>query len=251
MKILLFAVVSLTISQSHADSWEALVTRLTQTRADLETLSKEAESIAREKQTDLDQWSQRRAEAEGHVQREKMRHLQMSEKLKSLEGRVKVSGKADPQAQKKLLTWIQSFEESVVATIPFSRDNRLKSLENLRERLAKNHEPVEFIFADFWAFVELELKLAQTNEYRIVDVVIAGQKRKCEVARLGLMALFVVTPKGQTLKATKEGGQWKWKDIESSAEQSSVISLINNLKKKNDSGIYQLPMNQEKLGASL
>lgn len=251
MKLVFVTIIALGISESRADSWESLVQRLTQTRADLEALSKESDSLQREKQSDLDQWTQRKAESEAQVVREKTREMQITEKLKRLEARVKVSGKADPQAQKKLRSWIESFETMVAASIPFQREARLQSLSRLKERVAKNHEPMEFIFADFWSFLESELKLAQTNEYKIVDVDISGKTKKCEVARLGLLSLFVVTPGGQTLKATKVGGEWKWRDVESSTEQISIQNLVKNLKNKMDSGIYQLPVNAEKMGASL
>jgi hypothetical protein len=251
MKIFLALLISLSVSVGRADSWEGLVQRLTQTRADLETLSKESDSLQREKQADLDQWTQRKTEMEAQVQREKLRQMQIAEKLKRLESRVRVSGKSDPQAQKKLLGWISTFEKSVAQTIPFNLDNRLETLSRLKVRVNRDHEAMEFLLADFWSFVETELKLAQTNEYRIVDVEIAGKKRKCEVARLGLVALFVVTPEGKTLKAAHGATGWTWQDINSSSEQNSIISLVNNLKNKNDSGLYQLPMNESQMGASL
>jgi hypothetical protein len=150
-----------------------------------------------------------------------------------------------------MLGWIARYEKAVKTSIPFNQDQRLQSLDRLRERVERQHEAMEFVLADFWAFVEGELKLAQTNEYRIVDVEFAGQKKKCEVARLGLVALFVVTPDGKTLRARKAGDGWKWQDINSPAEQSSVLTLVQNLKNKNESGLYQLPMSDEQMGASL
>lgn len=251
MKTIILLSITVFFGTAHADSWEGLVQKLTQTRSELETLSKESDSIQREKQAELDQWTQRKTEMEAQVQREKLRKLQIGEKLKRLESRLKVSGKTDPQAQKKLMGWIDQFEKSVKASIPFNHDTRLATLERLHERVERNHEAMEFVLSDFWSFVEAELKLAQTNEYRIVDVDFAGKKKKCEVARLGLTALFVVTPDGKTLKAQKTVDGWNWRDIESSTEQNSVLSLVQNLKNKNEAGVYQLPMNDEQMGASL
>ena len=251
MKFLTFVITFLTLSVASADSWEGLVKKLTETRADIESLAKEADSVQREKQADLDQWVQRKTEAEAQVDREKLRRLQMTEKLKRLESRVRVSGKSDPQAQKKLLGWISRFDGSVQDSIPFNRDTRLQTLRRLRERAERGQEPMEFVFADFWNFAESELKMAQSNEYKVVDVELGGKKRKCEVARLGLMALFVVTPDGKTLKAVRGASGWTWQDIETAPEQDSILTLVKNLKNKNDTGLYRLPVNEEKIGASL
>jgi hypothetical protein len=244
-------ILSMVVTSARADSWESLVQRLTQTRAELESLNREADSLQREKQAELDQWTQRKSDMEAQLQREKLRRMQIAEKMKRLESRLKVSGKTDPQAQKRLLAWIAQYEKAVKSSIPFNQDQRLQSLDRLKERVERQHEAMEFVLADFWSFVEGELKLAQTNEYRIVDVEFAGQKKKCEVARLGLLALFVVTPDGKTLRAQKTVDGWKWQDISSPAEQSSVLTLVQNLKNKNESGLYQLPMSDEQMGASL
>lgn len=236
---------------AQASTWENFVEKLTQARADVETLSQEIDSIQKEKQSDLEQWTQRKTELEGQIQKEQLRSLQISEKLKRLESRVKLQSKADPQAQKKLLAWIERFETWVPGTIPFLHESRQESLKNLKIRAQKSQEPIEFVMSDFWLFVESEIKLAQSNEYKIVDIQFAGQKKKCEVARLGLQSLFVVTPDKKILKASKEAGVWKWKDIESSDDQSAVLLLVKNLKNKNGSGYYHLPIDPGQVGASL
>ncbi len=235
----------------YAADWESFVSKLTQTRTEVETLSQEIDSLQREKQADLEQWTQRKTDLESQMQKEQLRSLQLTEKLKRLESRVKIQAKTDPAAQKRLLTWIERFEAWVPATIPFLHEARQLQLKNLKIRAQKAQEPIEFIFADFWAFVESEMKMAQSNEYKIVDIAFNGQTRKCEVARLGLQSLFVVTPDKNILKAVKEGTAWKWKDIDASEDQDSVLSLVKNLKNKNGAGYYQLPIDGKQLGASL
>jgi Protein of unknown function (DUF3450) len=251
LKTKLFLLLMIVSFSVKAATWENFVEKLTQTRSEVETLSQEIDSLQREKQADLEQWTQRKTELESQMQKEQLRSLQLAEKLKRLESRVKIQAKTNPDAQKKLLAWIERFEVWIPATIPFLHESRQTQLKNLKIRLQKAQEPVEFIFADFWAFVENEIKLAQSNEYKIVDITLNGQVRKCEVARLGLQSLFVVTPDKGVLKASKEAGVWKWKDIESNEDQTSIMSLVKNLKNKNGSGYYQLPIDASQLGASL
>ncbi|MBY0385584.1 DUF3450 domain-containing protein [bacterium] len=246
----LFTILLITIN-AKASTWENFVEKLTQTRLDVETLSQEIDSLQKEKQNDLEQWSQRKTELEGQIQKEQLRSLQIGEKLKRLESRVKLQSKTDPQAQRKLLAWIERFETWVPSTIPFLHESRQESLKNLKIRAQKSQEPIEFVMADFWLFVESEMKLAQSNEYKIVDIQFAGQKKKCEVARLGLQSLFVVTPDKKILKASKEAGLWKWKDIDSSDDKDAVLLLVQNLKNKNGSGYYHLPIDPGQVGASL
>ncbi len=224
------------------ESWENLVNRLTKTRSEIESLSREMDSLQKEKQSELDQLVMRKSDLDTQVEREKLRKLQLTEKLRRLEGRVRVIGKTDPEAQKKLQSWITEMRVSVKDSIPYQRDLRLQNLVRLEDRIKKNHEPIEFIMSDFWSFIEAEFKLAQTNEYQIVSLDFEGQKKKCEVARLGLMSMFAVTADGNIRQAVKFEKDWQWKNIESSVEQNSILSLVKNLKNKNSTEIYQLPI---------
>ncbi len=229
--------------QAQSSSWENLVNQLTKTRSEIEVLSQELESVQKEKQSELDQLSMRKADIDAQVEKEKLRKLQINEKLKRLEGRVRIIAKSDPKAQQMLQAWITDFEVFVNKSIPFEREARLKNLEGLKIRLQRNHEPNEYVMADLWNFVENEFKLSKTNEYQIVTLDLRGQKRKCEVARLGLTALFAVTPDGKIHHAKKNKNEWQWTDVQTSAEQDSILSLVKNLKDKNSTQVYQLPIN--------
>jgi hypothetical protein len=236
---------------SAADQWEKLVDQVTKTRAEIEVLSKQTDGLVRKEQADMDLWSQKKTEFETQVVREKLRERQIQEKLKRLEARIKVDPKADPQGKKKLLEWLNTYKTTIGATIPFHVEKRMAQIDELKNRLESDHEAHEFILADFWSFLETETKLSQTNDYRIVDVEINGEKKKCEVARLGLQALFVVTPVGQVLRAVNTGKSWSWQDVEVGEQKSSVLTLVQNLKNKNTSGYYLLPIDKKEMGASL
>lgn len=235
-----------------AAEWEGLIKNLTQNRAEVETLSKETDSIQREKQAELDQWVTRKTDLDTQVQREKLRELQLAEKIKRVESRVRTQGKSDPQAQKKILSWLDNTQKWVEGSIPFQQDQRLQSLKNLRERTNKGRESMEFILADLWTFMESEVKLSQTNEFTIMDIIVDGKTQKAEVARLGMQSLYAVTPDGKILQAKSTNSNWTWMPVHSSAEETSIQLLVKNLKSKNYSGYYFLPVEKnQQMGASL
>lgn len=245
---ILFAVI---IPFCFASSWEKMVDQITKTRVEIEQLAKQTDMISKKEQAEVDLWSGKKTELEGQLSREKMRGGQIQEKLKRLEARIKVDPKTDPAGKKKLLEWISAYESTVASTIPFHLDKRVAALKDFRKRLEVGHEAHEFILSDFWSFLESEMKLSQSNDYRIVDVTINGETKKCEVARLGMQALFVVSPSGQVLRATNNGAQWSWTDVNVGDQKESVLTLVKNLKNKNTSGYYVLPLDKADMGASL
>ena len=247
---LILMIVSM-VSMSSAAQWEKLVDQVTQARSEIEVLSKQTDGLVRKEQADMDLWSQKKTEFETQLVREKLREKQINEKLKRLEARIKIDPKADPQGKKKLLEWLSQYATTMASTIPFHMEKRMAQVDDLKARVQSGHEAHEYILADFWSFLESEMKLSQTNDYRIVDVAIHGETKKCEVARLGLQALFVVTPNGKVLRAVNNGQKWDWQDIEDVESKTSVLTLVKNLKSKNSSGYYLLPLNKAKMGASL
>lgn len=247
MSYILFVV----ITWCFAEPWEKMVDQITNTRAEIEVLSQQMQTNIKREQADVDLWSQKKMEVESQILREQMREKQLSEKLKRLESRIKVDPTTDPQGKKKLLEWFKSYKTVILSTIPFHTDKRLKTLADLQDRLEKGHESQESLLADFWAFLESEVKLSQSNDYRIVDVNIRGETKKCEVARLGLQALFVVTPSGQVLRAVNNGIQWDWTDVNTEEQKSSVKTLLTHLKNKTTNGLYLLPISKKDVGASL
>lgn len=244
-------IVMLFVQISFASNWEKMVDQITKTRAEIEVLAKQTDVVAKREQAEIDLWSQKKTEVESQLSREKMRQKQIQEKLKRLEARIKIDPKADPNGKKKILEWISTYEATVSGTVPFHIEKRMAVLADLKNRLDVGHEPHEYVLADFWSFLDSEMKLAQSNDYRIVDVMIDGKSKKCEVARLGLQALFVVTPSGQVLRASNNGTKWTWIDVDTDEQKSSVLNLVKNLKNKNTSGYYLLPLDKADMGASL
>ncbi|MBY0315138.1 MAG: hypothetical protein K2Q26_06440 [Bdellovibrionales bacterium] len=241
---------SLTLSLASAN-WQVMVQQVTQLRGELETLQKETEALQKEKQVELEQWSQRRQEATQGLDREKMRSLQIHEKLKRLQAKVKHQGKVDPKSSQRVLGWIEATERSVQGTLPFQIERRTGELTKLKERVQKGYEPMEFIVADLWAFIESEMKLTQTNEYRILTLKLKNQDQKVEVARLGMQWMFAKTTQGEIFALKKKASGWEWAPIEETDQQSSVLLLVQDLRNKNDSGYYQLPRTGDAVGASL
>lgn len=249
-KLMIVLMLSLAADMSFAN-WQGMVQQVTELRTELESLHRESEALQKEKQMELEQWSQRRQEASQQLEKEKLRGLQIHEKLKRLQAKVKYQGKVDPKAAQRVLTWIENISKTVQNSLPFQKDRRDGELLKLRERVQKGMEPLEFVVADLWAFIEAEMKLTQTSEYRILTLKLADKEQKVEVARLGMQWMFAINPQGEVFTLVKKASSWSWVPVQESNQQSSVVLLVQDLRNKNDSGYYQLPRTGDVVGASL
>jgi hypothetical protein len=223
----------------------ALMKDIVALRAELETISRENESLQKEKSAELDLWVQKKLELEGLVQKETLRQLQLKEKAKLLGSKVKVEAKANPEGKAELLAWIANAQNWVQHSIPFRQNHRLAVLKSIEERTQAGLESVELLSAELWRFYEDEFKMAADNEYRITEAPATGGGKKAEVARLGLVAMYSRADDGTVEVHKKVEGKWLAQKL-SAAESIEAVRLLDNLKAKKDSGLYSLPLSAGK-----
>ncbi len=233
-KLLCFLILAPVAAQADIP---AMMTKIVQLRAELETSNRELEAELKTKQAELDLWTQKRLELEGQLQKESLRRLQLEEKTKRLAARVKAEAKADPKAKAELLRWLAQAENWVRSSLPFRRGPRGEAVQNLRERAERGLESPETLSSELWQFYESEMKLALDNEYRITEVEDVG---KAEVARLGLYTLFAKSTDGSLRQAVLENGVWSMKPL-ADGDRADAERLLQNLKGKKDQGLYVLP----------
>ncbi len=236
LSLIFIFISSLTPTVALADI-PALMNKLVALRADLETANREMESELKILQADLELWTTKRLELEGQMQKESLRKLQLDEKVQRLANRVKIESKVNPQAKVELKRWLTEAEAWVESSLPFRKSARLEVIQNLRERADRGLESPEILSAELWQFYESDMKLASDNEYRITDFADIG---KAEVARLGLYTLFAKSADGAVRQAVFENGQWAMRDL-SDDNKANAERLLNNMKGKRDSGLYNLP----------
>lgn len=215
----------------------SLMKKIVDLRAELESMSRETDSIYKEKQGELDLWTSKRTELQANLQKETLRQLHLTEKNTRLAERVKLSDKADPKGKTLLLSWLEEARLWVHHSLPFRQTQRLETLAELKGRTERGLESLEALSAELWQFYETEMKLAADNEYRLLDGM--------EVARVGFFALYTRDALGTIKKAKRTNGTtWDLMAIDDATERASTEKLIDNLKAKKDSGLYTLPFSR-------
>lgn len=228
-------------SSAHADV-SGLMKNLVGLRSDLEMLNREIESIQKEKQSELDLWNQKKLELEAALQKETLRQLQLTEKTDRLASRVKSQSKADPEAKRDLLRWIEQARTWVSTSLPFRRAHRLETVGALEEKVKLGLESLESISAELWAFYETELKMAADNEFRLLDIAEGNDApKKYEVVRLGFFTMFQRDAEGSVHQYVLKNDEWVKRPV-SEAQQPEINRLFGNMKAKKDSGLYSISL---------
>lgn len=245
MKNILLILCMAGFSLAHADVPD-LMKNLVGLRSDLEMLNREIESVQKEKQSELDLWNQKKLELEAALQKETLRQLQLSEKTDRLASRVKSQSKADPEAKRDLLKWIEQARAWVSTSLPFRRAHRLETLGSLEEKVENGLESLESISAELWTFYDSELKMAADNEFRLLDIAEGVEApKKYEVVRLGFFTMFQRDAEGSVHQYVLKNDEWI-KRPASEAQRPEINRLFGNMKAKKDSGLYSISLGDSK-----
>lgn len=149
---------------------------------------------------------------------------------------------------------IVKLKSLVKAGLPFKREARLKSLEELAVKLKSGRVAPESAASRLWRFIEDELKLC--SEVALDEIAISlgekasGKRRLVPVVRLGMVTLFTrLGPKSYGRIFRGRDGRWRHVSIVDKGHGAQVALLFKNLGKQIREGVYGLPLPEVEVGA--
>lgn len=240
-------------AQVHAQdgNLEAMMVKMVKLRADVESLSTAVEAAGAAARGELDAAIAQRTDIENQLEKQKTRRAQIAAKHKLVKSKLLNSTKPTVEERKLVNNMFDRVESWIKSSLPFRTEARLKELGSLRTRMDKDYESMELIISDLVDLLERELKLAETNEYRIMDVP-APIAAKAEVVRLGLSQMYFQSVDGRVGMAHVQDSKWQWRDVADPEQAKGIQRLVAYFKQKKSSGFFQIPLTgQTQNGADL
>jgi len=221
---------------ANPDLAKSLVTM----RTELESLGQETELRQKELSSEFELWSQKALELQAALQKENLRKLQAEAKTKALARRVQTGEKVDAGDKKKFLAAVSAAQAWVNEGPPFRKGVRLENLDQLKTRAERGLEALEILLAELWQFYEGEFKMAQSHEYKVLEVETPGGVKLAEVVRLGSYLMLAQTSDQNVYAYSKAGQNWQPRQL-TGADAEEGKRLVSRLKSKMNSGLYTLP----------
>lgn len=232
---------SLSASNVVAADYAEMSRRAIGLRMEVETLSRQHESLQRKHQSELEALWSRRAELQSQLRKESLRSVQLKEKTRLAKLRVAPKRAATPAELRVLRAWLEELEDWVGTTsMPFRRTARGEELDALKKKFDRGDSP-ELLAGELWSFTERELRQSRANGVEILDLEIDGRSKKSEVARMGWMQMVFLTADGESGYARKEPGGWTLVKSRTADEGAAVKRLIAKLKEGRGTGLFEVP----------
>jgi uncharacterized protein YlxW (UPF0749 family) len=220
---------------------QVLSKKVIELRQEVELLNDEYKTEREKVLSELKALSIQKAELAANIRNEEIRKKQLDDKVAQLKKELGASSIESEALEPVLQRTLQDLEKWVQQSLPFKQKERLASLDQLRQRLAKREvSPVKGA-NELWALIEDEKRLARETSLHKQSLPINGQLHLAEVVKLGMLFLYFKTEQGDVGMAVSEQGQWTYKIFQQASQQKQTLAFFQSLKKQIRQGFFQIP----------
>ena len=224
-----------------AQSVDEFAKRLIKLRGEVEQIHDDIEGIQQNHRNRMTSLSQREAELEAQIQRQKLQLKQLNKTLADLQ---KETRDATQDAQ-TLLPIVQKTVSSlgthVEGGLPFKIDNRKSNVELILSKLEKGELTTPRAINELWTFIEDEFRLTRENTMLNQDqIVIGGKQQLADVIRIGMVIMYFRTTEESYGFAQNNGGTWNFAFATPEASKK-IEDLFLSFEKQIRSGFFEIP----------
>lgn len=230
--------IGLIVSAANAEgSSEENLVRL---RGEIEELHRQVELKRSEHKSRQDMLVGRLTELEGQIEKEKLKTLQLQERLSVMSKQTKDNSETK-LVRTQLLEQIEITKTHMNKLIPFKFAERQQNLESIASGLKDEELRLVAGVSSYVDFLDKEIRLAQSNEYFLAPIALDGKEVESEVARIGLMQML--------FKSTDSRHGYlrsgKFIATEDASQVRAIIRLLKQFKQKSFSGWFEIPLSSE------
>ena len=241
MKFAIHILLLMTPAYSYGSSIDNLAGELLTLRSEVEELQDTLDEKKATQKNELQSKNLVYSDLLATNQRLELQTRQLEEKLRAATEALEETFSGDRDLVGFVLTGLSQMKQHVDNSLPFKKSERKASLDAINTKLEnKSISPYKAAHL-LWSFWEDELRLLSDVSLQKQVVSIDDKELLCDVAKLGMMALFVKTPNEQYGKIIRKENQWSYLPLTESQDKQAVEDLFTSLQKQIRVGSFKLP----------
>ncbi len=228
-------------ASSKADELSTMAAELARLRAEVEELSDELERQKGEEKRNLSSGASRLSQVEAEVQRERLRHQQLSQAVTTLKEQVKAAGALEEELKPAIVSAIETIRAPIAEGLPFRVSERLTALDRIKKDVEGGIILPSVGLTRLWSLVEDELRLGRENGLYQQVISLGGEEVLADVARVGMVMLYFSAPDGRMGHAKKGPQGWTFQAYQHPEQIERLGAFFDALKKRIRVGFFDLP----------
>lgn len=215
--------------------------RLAALRAQVETLTDQVDMAREEMRADARGREAERADLEARIRSEELRLAELHRLVQSHRDALASDDLAQEHLDPALFTAADRLEATITAGLPYRVSERRQGVADIRNQRLAGTLSSQKAASRLWQVVEDELRLARENALDHQVVKLDGAEVLCDVARVGMVAIYYRTPSGDVGHAARAGDGWSWTPLDDRTDKAQVDELFDALHKQVRVGFFELP----------
>ncbi len=210
-------------------------------RAEVEQLDS---SIADEKDTfkgSMKSFRLQKNDLEAMVAREDLRMKQLTAEMGKVKKEVQEAGKNSVGLKPLVLEALARLQARIQTQIPFKTSDRIDDVTRIEEQLKKDEITAQKALALTWNSYGDAIRMSKENGIFKQTIELNGQDRLADVARIGTMMMFFMTPNDEVGYVVKDQQGWQYKQAINKEEMDQINVLFDAFKKQIRTGYFTLP----------
>jgi hypothetical protein len=210
-------------------------------RAEVEQLDS---SIAEEKDTfrgSMKSLRLQKNDLEALIAREDLRTKQLTAEMGKVKKEVQEAGKNSVGMKPLVLDALARLQARIQTQIPFKTSDRIDDVTRIMEQLEKDEITAQKALALTWNSYGDAIRMSRENGIFKQTIELNGQDRLADVARIGTMMMFFMTPNEEVGYVVKDQQGWQYKQAINKAEMDQISALFDAFKKQIRTGYFTLP----------
>ena len=218
-----------------------LSSRIASQRAQLESLS---DQLAREKaqyDEQLRSLAVQMADVEALLNRERLQLTQVESDIEKVRAEINRAQEDFVDLKPLVDSGLVQLESYIKEGLPFQREQRLATLETIDRLRTDGSMDDKTALTRLWNLVDSEFRLvSDSGLYRQV-IMVDGEEKLAEVARLGMVLIYFRTMDGDLGYVTPGDGEDHFKILQDNESRQQIQNLFDALKRNLRRGFFLLP----------
>ncbi len=231
----------ITYAQTSDEALSNLAERIAEKRSQVESLSAELELAKTEYNEQLRSLATQQADVEAQIKREELRLDQIEQDLEEYKARIEQTRSALEDIEPMIARILVELETYIQNALPFKVPERLEEVETLKRLLDEGSLETGKLLARIWNMVEAEFRMTAESGLYKQSIEIDGSSQLAEVARLGMVFMYIRTLDERYGYVVPAGNGWEYKVTEDREEQQQIAELFDSLRKNLREGFFDIP----------
>lgn len=224
-----------------ASTEENMAQSLMQLRSEVEKLGTQIQDEKDETKAAMRSLVLEKNELDATIGREDLKIKQLDQEIAKVKKQIENASKNSEGIKPVVLSAVALLKERISTEIPFKTQERLEEVSRIETQMNEGIITPQKALVQVWNSFADEIRMTKENGLFKQTIRLDGKDRLAEVARLGTVMMFFMTPDDRAGYAAKDANGWYYKEAVAKEQKDQILALFDAMHKQIRTGYFTLP----------